>query len=163
MSIQESQGTSYMEMAQGWTNYGCTKAKELWSTAQEKGNVRNSVTSATRSIVGIYATKNFPGTAVAGAVAANIAPEKVKYITDTMEGAITGLWKKLSVNQKVLLAAAGIACVTFCDPTMVFTTLGTAFAFKLGSELALRNRVKEMRMEAETEATRDLPDPDKMN
>src|SRR5262245_60208432 len=136
-SVSTAQSPSYYQMAGNLLATVQNKASDLYTKAQEEGPVQIAMNSEVRSLVGIYAMYQFPGTAVAGATAANIAPERVKQATVLLEGAITGLWKRLSFNSKAGLAAVGIVAATYCDPTMVFTTLGTVFAFKLGAEYAL--------------------------
>ncbi len=160
MSIAATQAQSTLGNI---VNYLWNTGTNLLAKAQEEGPVQIGMNSEVRSLIGIYAMAQFPGTAVTGATLANIAPGRVKQATDMLEGALTGLWKRLSFNQKAGLAVVGVAAATYFDPTMVFTTLGTAIAFKLGAEYGLRNRVKEVRIAAELNATKNLQDPDAMN
>jgi hypothetical protein len=118
-----------------------------WSKAQANDAVRVGMNAEAKTIAGLYAAYCFPIAALAGATAANIAPREVNFINSAVDGVVNGV-SQMSKTQKTVLAAAGVACMTFFGPSTVFTTLGVALACKLGAEFGLLNLAKEIKMEA---------------
>ncbi len=123
--------------------YVYDKAADCFAEAQKPGTVQNVAQASLRTIVGITSISYNPYAAAAGATVALIKPALARQILSLTDGAINGLWNRMSFNVKAGLAVSGIAAATYYDPTSVFMGLGTFFAVKLGAELALRNLGKE--------------------
>lgn len=135
--------TDYTKMAGNCVKYVCNKTAECVSEAQKPGVVQNIAQASLRTFVGITSIHLNPYATGLGATVAVVKPDLAKKVLSVTDGAINGLWNRMSFNVKVGLAVGGVAAATYFDPTSVFTGLGTFFAVKLGAELALRNLGKE--------------------
>jgi len=152
MSSESSALASYTKPFGDMLSYAYNKGSELWASAQEPGSVQKSAQAGIRSLVGVAAIHNNPYSAAFGATAATFIPGLVKQGCTMLEGAITGIWNRMSFNQKAAIATVGVASALYIDPTRTFTILGSVFAMKLGAELGLRNLRKEDVAEAQKQA-----------
>jgi len=89
-------------------NYAQKKAYEVYQEAQQPGALQQKVYAFARSTLGIACICSSKYSALLGAAAVCISPNIVKPITQAAEGAITGIWDKMSFNVKVGGTAAGI-------------------------------------------------------
>ncbi|CRX38606.1 hypothetical protein [Estrella lausannensis] len=137
-------------------NYMIEKGAEVVHYAQEPGVVQRTCQAGLRSMIGIYAVSQFPVSALVGAAFVQLKPEMAKTGISMIEGAISGIWTRMSFNQKVTVAAVGVASVSYFDPTFFFTAAGTVFSLKIGAEIGQRNLAREHLHEVQRAATENI-------
>lgn len=149
-------GNAYFQGVTNALSYVAQKGNEVIVFAQEPGIVQRTAQAGLRTVVGLYSITQFPYAAAVGGLAAAVKPEITKTGTSLIEGAISGIWKRMSFNQKVAVTAVGVASVSYFDPTLFFTVAGTIFSFKLGAEIGQRNLTREHVIHAELVAASEI-------
>lgn len=151
-----SRAATCYQALESTANYLIEKGTNIVHYAQEPGVVQKTCQAGLRSMVGLYALSQFPATAAVGVAFAVVKPEIAKTGVSMIEGAISGIWTRMSFNQKVAVTAVGVASVSYFDPTFFFTAAGTVFSFKLGAEIGQRNLAREHVHEAQLAVAKEL-------
>ncbi len=120
------------------------KLSVCYKTITKEGEPQKVFLAGTRSVIGIASVYLAPGAAIAGASIGVTMPTATRYYCELADGALTGVWNRMSLEAKLVAATCGIGCLAWGVNLSVLTIPCAIFSSKIGAELGVQNYSKQL-------------------
>lgn len=114
---------------------------KAYNEASKPGELQEKVFTATRTAVGVVATAQHPYYAIAAGTVTAFIPTVAKNGVSFLDSMISGLWNRMSFNQKMAASATGITLTLMGYDWLSIPA--SIISAKLATELAIKNSGKE--------------------